>query len=166
MCRQKGGAPVQCSKKSCFAAFHVTCARDYGLTLDLRRPSDDSFIHKAFCHKHPPVCLILLLLSKLTCSKGRRRRRRTSSKYSSTSRQTIFRQSAEAEAERWCRAVPQTRQASQEIASLHQIFRFNWPAYHPAVYLRQGCDARLSSHQDPSERRVLDMGLPLLVIEA
>jgi NuA3 HAT complex component NTO1 len=51
LCKKRVGACIQCSNRACFTAFHVTCARDYGLHLRLKVQSAD---YKAFCHKHEP----------------------------------------------------------------------------------------------------------------
>ncbi|KAK6511109.1 nuA3 HAT complex component nto1 [Arthrobotrys musiformis] len=71
ICKQRMGACIQCSNKSCYLAFHVTCARKAKLFLSMRQqvPTDpsggtavgaerslifDGSQLKAFCDKHVP----------------------------------------------------------------------------------------------------------------
>jgi NuA3 HAT complex component NTO1 len=60
ICRQRMGACIQCSNKSCYQAFHVTCARKARLYLKMKTSHgalavlDGSMILKAFCDKHCP----------------------------------------------------------------------------------------------------------------
>lgn len=60
ICNQKMGACIQCSNKSCYQAFHVTCARRSKLFLKMKNSQgalavlDNSMILKAFCDKHCP----------------------------------------------------------------------------------------------------------------
>ncbi|KAL4876560.1 hypothetical protein BJY04DRAFT_199650 [Aspergillus karnatakaensis] len=59
ICRQKMGASIQCSNKSCYQAFHVTCARRAQLYLKMKSGHGnlavtDSHLLKAFCDKHVP----------------------------------------------------------------------------------------------------------------
>ena len=57
LCKRRVGACIQCSNRSCYTAFHVTCARDYSLHLKLKvRHENGEIVHenKAFCHKHGP----------------------------------------------------------------------------------------------------------------
>lgn len=59
ICRQKMGACIQCSNKSCFAAFHVTCGRRARLYLKMKLTPGapaitDSNSLKAFCDRHVP----------------------------------------------------------------------------------------------------------------
>ncbi|OHF02709.1 PHD-finger domain-containing protein [Colletotrichum orchidophilum] len=60
ICNQKMGACIQCSNKSCYQAFHVTCARRSRLFLKMKNSHgalavlDNSMILKAFCDKHCP----------------------------------------------------------------------------------------------------------------
>ncbi|XP_076467534.1 uncharacterized protein LOC143298551 [Babylonia areolata] len=55
LCKEREGACIQCSIKSCKTAFHVTCAFNEGLLmrtiLDERGDSEDVKL-KAFCPKH------------------------------------------------------------------------------------------------------------------
>ncbi|KAJ8105673.1 hypothetical protein OPT61_g10036 [Boeremia exigua] len=58
ICKQKMGACIQCGHKSCFEAFHVTCARKARLCLRMK-PSQssnplDSTVLKAYCDRHTP----------------------------------------------------------------------------------------------------------------
>ncbi|CAO1622949.1 unnamed protein product [Sympodiomycopsis kandeliae] len=71
LCRHRHGACIQCENKSCFTAFHVTCARKAGLLIKAERQrashghhndhaNDDSDDDdegeplQAMCHKHIP----------------------------------------------------------------------------------------------------------------
>ncbi|WYZ40435.1 hypothetical protein EsH8_IV_000776 [Colletotrichum jinshuiense] len=60
ICNQKMGACIQCSNKSCYQAFHVTCARRSRLFLKMKNSHgalavlDSSMTLKAFCDKHCP----------------------------------------------------------------------------------------------------------------
>ncbi|KAK1844015.1 bromodomain and phd finger-containing protein [Colletotrichum chrysophilum] len=60
ICNQKMGACIQCSNKSCYQAFHVTCARRSRLFLKMKNSHgalavlDNSMVLKAFCDKHCP----------------------------------------------------------------------------------------------------------------
>lgn len=56
LCKQKVGAPIQCANKSCFAAFHPTCARRAGLLMTMDKGIQGAVLDKtsmaAWCHKH------------------------------------------------------------------------------------------------------------------
>ncbi|KAK5990045.1 Mst2 complex subunit nto1 [Cladobotryum mycophilum] len=60
ICRQRMGACIQCGNKSCYQAFHVTCARRARLFLKMKTSQgtlavlDGSMVLKAFCDKHCP----------------------------------------------------------------------------------------------------------------
>ncbi|PQE33040.1 PHD-finger domain-containing protein [Rutstroemia sp. NJR-2017a WRK4] len=60
ICNQAMGACVQCGNKSCFTAFHVTCARRARLFLKMKNNHgtlailDGNTVLKAFCDKHSP----------------------------------------------------------------------------------------------------------------
>lgn len=60
ICNQKMGACIQCGNKSCYQAFHVTCARRAKLFLKMKNSQgalavlDGSMVLKAFCDKHCP----------------------------------------------------------------------------------------------------------------
>lgn len=60
ICNQRMGACIQCSNKSCYQAFHVTCARRSRLYLKMKNSQgalavlDGSLALKAFCDKHCP----------------------------------------------------------------------------------------------------------------
>ncbi|RXK35381.1 hypothetical protein M231_07371 [Tremella mesenterica] len=54
LCREKVGACIQCADRSCFVAFHVTCARQHGLLMSNRTHNTDELL-KAYCQKHLPV---------------------------------------------------------------------------------------------------------------
>jgi len=60
ICNQRMGACIQCSNKSCYQAFHVTCARRCRLFLKMKNSQgalavlDGSLPLKAFCDKHCP----------------------------------------------------------------------------------------------------------------
>lgn len=61
LCDQRMGACIQCGNKSCYQAFHVTCARRARLFLKMKNSQgtlaiiDGSTIQKAFCDKHCPL---------------------------------------------------------------------------------------------------------------
>lgn len=57
LCKKRVGACIQCHKPTCFAAFHVTCARNAGLYMKMKHYTQDGqeyTIHKAYCRKHTP----------------------------------------------------------------------------------------------------------------
>lgn len=58
ICRQRGGACVQCSNRGCFHAYHVTCARRAGLLMEMSRGVSGALALKgllrSFCDKHTP----------------------------------------------------------------------------------------------------------------
>nr|XP_019048061.1 hypothetical protein I302_04683 [Kwoniella bestiolae CBS 10118]OCF26991.1 hypothetical protein I302_04683 [Kwoniella bestiolae CBS 10118] len=54
LCREKTGACIQCDNRSCFTAFHVTCARQVGLLSSMKSFNQDGLL-KAYCHKHLPA---------------------------------------------------------------------------------------------------------------
>lgn len=59
ICKQKMGACIQCGHKSCFEAFHVTCARRARLCLKMKSSQSqnplDASVLKAYCDKHSPL---------------------------------------------------------------------------------------------------------------
>lgn len=59
ICRQKVGACVQCSNRSCFQAYHVTCAKRAGLYMELTHGVQGAIANKStlktFCDKHSPL---------------------------------------------------------------------------------------------------------------
>ncbi|KAI5263386.1 hypothetical protein E4T47_09070 [Aureobasidium subglaciale] len=57
LCQQNMGACIQCGNKSCYSAFHVTCARRAKLFLRMKSTHAggiDASVLKAFCDKHVP----------------------------------------------------------------------------------------------------------------
>ncbi|RPA86381.1 hypothetical protein BJ508DRAFT_133194 [Ascobolus immersus RN42] len=59
ICRRKMGACIQCANKSCYVAFHVTCARRARLFLKMTKnpngnPPFETSSLRALCHKHVP----------------------------------------------------------------------------------------------------------------
>lgn len=58
ICKQKMGACIQCGHKSCFEAFHVTCARRARLCLRMKSSQasnpHDAVVLKAYCDRHSP----------------------------------------------------------------------------------------------------------------
>src|SRR5262245_33697555 len=52
------GACIQCGHKSCFEAFHVTCARRARLCLKMKSSQSqnplDASVLKAYCDRHSP----------------------------------------------------------------------------------------------------------------
>lgn len=61
LCNQRMGACIQCGNKSCYQAFHVTCARRARLFLKMKNNHgtlatlDGTTVLKAFCDKHCPL---------------------------------------------------------------------------------------------------------------
>ncbi|KTW28474.1 hypothetical protein T552_01734 [Pneumocystis carinii B80] len=51
ICQQRMGASIQCVNKSCYRAFHVTCARRARLYMPMKKNSTEL---KAYCDKHVP----------------------------------------------------------------------------------------------------------------
>lgn len=58
LCKKKVGACIQCSKQSCFTAYHVTCARKAGLYMKVKHystPEGQEYSnYKSFCLRHLP----------------------------------------------------------------------------------------------------------------
>lgn len=56
ICREKVGACIQCSTKTCFTAFHVTCAKKANLYMKIRHhsPYFDGVDGFAYCSRHTP----------------------------------------------------------------------------------------------------------------
>ncbi|OCK81581.1 hypothetical protein K432DRAFT_424858 [Lepidopterella palustris CBS 459.81] len=59
ICKQKMGACIQCGNKSCYEAFHVSCARRARLFMKMKSNHGtpgtlDASVLKAFCDKHSP----------------------------------------------------------------------------------------------------------------
>ncbi|GAA5947562.1 hypothetical protein JCM3775_006800, partial [Rhodotorula graminis] len=52
LCKKRVGACIQCANRSCYTAFHVTCAREHGLSLKMRQGSAATGELRAFCDKH------------------------------------------------------------------------------------------------------------------
>lgn len=67
LCNRRMGACIQCDNRSCFTAFHVTCARRAGLLLKSQRQrvvhspeadgNESNEVLRAWCHKHLPRSL-------------------------------------------------------------------------------------------------------------
>ncbi|ORY24163.1 hypothetical protein LY90DRAFT_428904, partial [Neocallimastix californiae] len=56
LCKKPTGACIQCSKKLCCTAFHVTCAKAAGLYLELiKNGGMDNIECIAYCDKHTPT---------------------------------------------------------------------------------------------------------------
>jgi NuA3 HAT complex component NTO1 len=60
ICRQEMGASVQCSDGRCYEPFHLTCARQAGLFLQMKTGGGQNTLMetsqlKAYCHKHTPT---------------------------------------------------------------------------------------------------------------
>ncbi|BGP39688.1 hypothetical protein JCM10449v2_003639 [Rhodotorula kratochvilovae] len=51
LCKKRVGACIQCANRSCYTAFHVTCAREHGLSLKMRQGAASGEL-RAFCDKH------------------------------------------------------------------------------------------------------------------
>lgn len=58
ICKQKMGACIQCSNRSCFQAYHVTCAKRAGLymvmTQGIQGAVKNKLTLKSYCDKHMP----------------------------------------------------------------------------------------------------------------
>lgn len=58
ICKQKVGVCIQCSKQTCFAAYHVTCAKRAGLYMKMKKSIKSAINDKSslvsFCDKHTP----------------------------------------------------------------------------------------------------------------
>jgi NuA3 HAT complex component NTO1 len=60
ICKQEMGASIQCSDGRCYEPFHLTCARQAGLYLQMKTTGGQNTLMdpsqlKAYCHKHTPV---------------------------------------------------------------------------------------------------------------
>lgn len=64
LCKKPGGACIQCENKSCYTAFHPTCAREAGLLGSMKTYGDTGGVLKAYCERHipvrPPCCSVLI----------------------------------------------------------------------------------------------------------
>ncbi|KAI5959962.1 hypothetical protein CANMA_004062 [Candida margitis] len=58
ICRQRVGACIQCTNRSCFQAYHVTCAKRAGLHMEMTQGVKGALSNKltlkSFCDKHTP----------------------------------------------------------------------------------------------------------------
>ncbi|GJJ11325.1 hypothetical protein Clacol_005557 [Clathrus columnatus] len=54
LCKIRHGACIQCDKTTCFAAFHVTCARRAKLLMGMKGHTGEETGFKGFCEKHLP----------------------------------------------------------------------------------------------------------------
>ncbi|ORX59149.1 hypothetical protein BCR36DRAFT_366335 [Piromyces finnis] len=55
LCKKPMGACIQCSKKLCCTAFHVTCAKASGLYMELNKNGGmDNLECKVYCDRHTP----------------------------------------------------------------------------------------------------------------
>ncbi|GAA5825615.1 hypothetical protein JCM11251_000310 [Rhodosporidiobolus azoricus] len=72
LCKKRLGACIQCANRSCYTAFHPTCAREYGLELKMKTstgaPAGEL---KAYCDKHGERPAPPALIRALTHSKAR-----------------------------------------------------------------------------------------------
>lgn len=59
ICRQKIGACIQCTNRSCFQAYHVTCAKRAGLYMVMEKGVQGAVasqgLLKSFCDRHAPA---------------------------------------------------------------------------------------------------------------
>lgn len=59
ICRQKTGACIQCTNRSCFQAYHVTCAKRAGLYMVMEKGVQGAIasqgLLKSFCDRHAPA---------------------------------------------------------------------------------------------------------------
>ncbi|BGP15944.1 hypothetical protein JCM10213_003625 [Rhodosporidiobolus nylandii] len=72
LCKKRVGACIQCANRSCYTAFHPTCAREYGLEMRMKTstgaPAGEL---KAYCDKHGEHPAPSALLRALTQAKAR-----------------------------------------------------------------------------------------------
>ncbi|EGW31614.1 uncharacterized protein SPAPADRAFT_141279 [Spathaspora passalidarum NRRL Y-27907] len=58
ICRQRVGACIQCSNRSCFSAYHVTCAKRAGLYMEMTKGIKGAITNKmtlkTYCERHSP----------------------------------------------------------------------------------------------------------------
>lgn len=58
ICRQRVGACIQCTNRSCFQAYHVTCAKRAGLHMEMTQGVKGALTNKltlrSYCDKHTP----------------------------------------------------------------------------------------------------------------
>lgn len=58
ICKQRTGACIQCTNRSCFQAYHVTCAKRAGLYMAMEKGMQGAIKSKStlksFCDKHTP----------------------------------------------------------------------------------------------------------------
>ncbi|GAA5970804.1 hypothetical protein JCM11641_004461 [Rhodosporidiobolus odoratus] len=71
LCKNRVGACIQCAKSNCYTAFHVTCAREYGLELKMRQGGGPAGELRAFCDKHGERPAPSVLIRALTQAKAR-----------------------------------------------------------------------------------------------
>lgn len=57
LCKKKLGACIQCSNRNCYTAYHVTCAREFGLEVRMKQPGSTAVGGelKSWCDKHGKV---------------------------------------------------------------------------------------------------------------
>ncbi|GAA5992162.1 hypothetical protein JCM5350_002557, partial [Sporobolomyces pararoseus] len=59
LCKKKFGACIQCSNRNCYTAYHVTCAREFGLEVRMKQPGSTTNSSggelKSWCDKHGKV---------------------------------------------------------------------------------------------------------------
>ena len=56
VCDEKHGACIQCTKPSCFTAFHATCARKEKLLMPMKASQgSEAPVLACYCEKHLPV---------------------------------------------------------------------------------------------------------------
>ncbi|GJN89086.1 hypothetical protein Rhopal_002060-T1 [Rhodotorula paludigena] len=55
LCKKRVGACIQCASRTCYTAFHVTCAREYGLSLKMKQGLGAAGELRAYCDKHGEV---------------------------------------------------------------------------------------------------------------
>lgn len=65
ICKIKEGACIQCAHRSCFTAFHVTCARKAKFYMKMRGQTADNHDFKCYCDKHVPVSLSVINYRKI-----------------------------------------------------------------------------------------------------
>ncbi|GAA5870797.1 hypothetical protein JCM1840_006807 [Sporobolomyces johnsonii] len=54
LCKKRVGACIQCANRNCYTAYHVTCAREYGLSLKMKQGTERGEL-RSYCDKHGEV---------------------------------------------------------------------------------------------------------------
>ena len=136
LCHKKVGACIQCAKKTCFTAFHPSCAREYGLSLQFNRAdfyAEQAPDLKAFCHKHIPVrihqhCRQIVADDGRTDSRTGRRRRNRLKPTASCSSSSFLSETQTLTVTSFQRTSTKETESRQDFPRLQQDFRIFWTA--------------------------------------